>query len=133
MGQPVMHFEVIGKDGAKLRSYYGELYGWDFQTVGGPMDYQLVDREPNLSPEGIGIGGGIGGMSDGEGHVTFYVGVDDIKASVAKAESLGGTLRHGPDEVPGAGILIAHIADPEGHVTGMVQPIAAAANGNGGS
>ena len=58
MGQPVMHFEVVGKDGAKLRSFYGDLFGWEFQDVGGPMDYATVDREQNLSPEGIGIGGG---------------------------------------------------------------------------
>jgi predicted enzyme related to lactoylglutathione lyase len=27
MGQPVVHFEVIGKDGDKLRSYYSEIFG----------------------------------------------------------------------------------------------------------
>jgi hypothetical protein len=25
MGQPVVHFEIIGRDAATLRSYYGEL------------------------------------------------------------------------------------------------------------
>jgi uncharacterized protein len=122
MGQPVMHFEVVGKDGAKLRSYYGELFGWEFQDVGGPMDYATVDREQNLSPEGIGIGGGIGGSSESDGHVTFYVGVEDAEAALAKAESLGGKRLFGPDEVPGAGIVIGQLADPEGHVVGIVQP-----------
>ena len=28
MGQPVVHFEVIGKDPDALRSYYGDLFGW---------------------------------------------------------------------------------------------------------
>ena len=32
MGNPVVHFEVIGKDGDELRSYYGELFGWEFDT-----------------------------------------------------------------------------------------------------
>jgi predicted enzyme related to lactoylglutathione lyase len=27
MGQPVVHFEVIGKDGDKLQRYYSELFG----------------------------------------------------------------------------------------------------------
>jgi predicted enzyme related to lactoylglutathione lyase len=27
----------------------------------------------------------------------------------------------GPDEIPGAGIVIAHLSDPEGHVIGLVQ------------
>lgn len=124
MGQPVMHFEVIGKDGAKLRSYYGELFGWQFQDVGGPMDYAVTDRETNLSPEGIGIGGGIGGGSEANGHVTFYVGVEDAEAALAKAQSLGGTRAEGhPVEVPGANILIGHLRDPEGHLVGVVQPI----------
>ena len=124
MGQPVMHFEVIGKDGERLRSYFGELFGWEYDAVGGPMDYQLVDREKNLSPEGIGIGGGIGGSSQGDGHVTFYVGVDDAEATLARAEELGGKRVAGPDEVPGAGILIGPLASPEGHLVGVVQPIA---------
>jgi len=32
MGQPVVHFEIIGKDPANLRSYFGELFGWEFDT-----------------------------------------------------------------------------------------------------
>jgi uncharacterized protein len=32
MGQPVVHFEIIGKDPAKLRNYYGGLFGWEFDT-----------------------------------------------------------------------------------------------------
>ena len=31
-GQPIVHFEIIGKDPEKLRSYYGELFGWEFDT-----------------------------------------------------------------------------------------------------
>jgi len=42
------------------------------------------------------------------GHVTFYVAVPDIDAALTKAESLGGKRLRGPDEVPGAGIVIAH-------------------------
>ena len=30
MGQPVVHFEVIGKDAEKLHRYYSELFGWTF-------------------------------------------------------------------------------------------------------
>jgi len=36
MGQPVVHFEIIGKDPAKLRDYFGELFGWEFD-VGSPV------------------------------------------------------------------------------------------------
>ena len=35
MGQPVVHFEVVGRDPEMLRSYYGDLFGWEFDTSGG--------------------------------------------------------------------------------------------------
>jgi len=59
MGQPVVHFEVIGKDSDKLRGYYGELFGWEFDT-NNPMQYGVVQREGNTNAEGVGIGGGVG-------------------------------------------------------------------------
>jgi predicted enzyme related to lactoylglutathione lyase len=31
-GQPIVHFEIIGQDPQKLRSYYGDLFGWKFDT-----------------------------------------------------------------------------------------------------
>jgi predicted enzyme related to lactoylglutathione lyase len=121
MGQPVVHFEIIGKDGDKLRSYYGELFGWTFDTDN-PMSYGVVDREQNLSPEGVGIGGGIASGPDGyEGHTTFYVGVPDVEAALAKAESLGGTRVMGPEKVMET-IELGLFTDPEGHLIGVVKP-----------
>jgi uncharacterized protein len=71
MGQPVVHFEIIGKDGEKLQSYYSELFGWEIDS-NNPMKYGIVPREGNVTPEGIGIGGGVATGPDGyEGHVTF--------------------------------------------------------------
>ena len=32
MGQPVMHFEIIGEDPDRLCGYYGDLFGWSFDT-----------------------------------------------------------------------------------------------------
>lgn len=123
MGQPVVHFEVVGKDGEKLRAYYADLFGWRFDEAVGPMNYGVVPREGNTNADGVGIGGGVGGFEGGDGHVTFYVEVPDIEATLAQAEALGGKRLSGPDEVPGAGILIAHLSDPEGHMIGAVQNI----------
>ncbi len=123
MGQPVVHFEVIGKDGPKLREYYSELFGWDFGDPVGPTNYGVLPRDGNTGPDGIGIGGGIGTAPEGyDGHVTFYVGVDDVGAALEKAESLGGTRMMGPDKVPEVNIEIALFTDPEGHVIGLVKP-----------
>src|SRR5215213_3568862 len=97
MGQPVVHFEVIGKDGERLQRYYGELFGWEIDA-NNPMKYGTVQREGNTNPDGAGIGGGVGSGPEGyEGHVTFYVEVPDVEASLAKAEELGGTRVMGPE------------------------------------
>ena len=32
MALPVVHFEIIGRDPDQLRRYYGELFGWTFET-----------------------------------------------------------------------------------------------------
>jgi predicted enzyme related to lactoylglutathione lyase len=42
MGQAVVHFEVVGKDGAKLQGYYTEMFGWKM-NADNPMNYALVE------------------------------------------------------------------------------------------
>ncbi len=120
MGQPVVHFEVIGKDGARLQSYYSALFGWEIDADN-PMGYGAIQREGNVNAEGVGIGGGVAGGPEGyAGHVTFYVEVPDVEAALAKAESLGGSRVMGPDKVM-EGIEIGQFKDPEGHVVGLVK------------
>jgi len=120
MGQPVVHFEVVGKDGGKLQSYYSELFGWEIDA-NNPMKYGVVPREGNTNAEGVGIGGGVSEGPEGyEGHVTFYVEVPDVEAALAQAESLGGTRVMGPDKVM-EGIEIGMLTDPEGNVVGVIK------------
>lgn len=119
MGQPVVHFEVIGKDGGKLQSYYSDLFGWDIDA-GNPMGYGIVKGEDNPSSMGS-IGGGIATGPDGyEGHVTFYIAVPDIEAALQKAESLGGTRVMGPEKVMDQ-VELGQFKDPEGHLIGLVR------------
>ncbi len=123
MGQPVVHFEVIGKDAAKLQSFYSDLFGWEIDAEN-PMNYGIVGRDGNTNAEGVGIGGGVGAGPEGyEGHVTFYVEVPDVEAALAKAESLGGSRMMGPEQ-PMEGLEIGLFSDPEGHVVGVVRSVA---------
>ena len=119
MGQPVVHFEVIGKDGARLQSYYAELFGWEIDSDN-PMGYGVVQRDGNTNSDGVGIGGGVGVGPEGyDGHVTFYVEVPDVEAALARAEELGGSRMMGPEEMS-PGLVIGMFGDPEGHVVGVV-------------
>ncbi len=119
MGQPVGHFEVIGKDAQRLQNYYSELFGWEIDA-NNPMSYGMVQREGNVNPEGVGIGGGIGVGPEGyPGHVTFYVEVPDVEAALANAERLGGTRVMGPETIMDQ-VELGQFTDPEGHVIGVV-------------
>jgi uncharacterized protein len=117
MGQPVVHFEVIGKDGPGLRSFYSDLFGWKI-NADNPMNYGVVQRG---GTDSTGIGGGIGVGPEGyAGHVTFYVGVPDVEAALAQAESLGGSRMMGPDQVADQ-VEIGLFHDPEGHLIGVIK------------
>ncbi len=122
MGQAVVHFEVIGKDGEKLREYYSQLFDWQIDASN-PMNYGVVQRDGNTNSDGVGIGGGVAGGPEGyEGHVTFYVEVPDVEAALAKAESLGGERVMGPETLSEAGgMVLGQLKDPEGHVIGLIQ------------
>jgi predicted enzyme related to lactoylglutathione lyase len=121
MGQPVVHFEVVGKDGEKLRGYYAELFDWNIDS-NNPMDYGMVAREDNKASDGtLGIGGGVGQGPEGyDGHVTFYVAVPDVEAALQKAESLGGTRMMGPEKIMDM-VELGQFKDPEGNLIGVVK------------
>ena len=113
MGQPVVHFEIIGRDGEALKGFYTDLFGWEIDSSN-PMGYGVVPRE-------AGIGGGVAAGPEGyEGHVMFYVEVPDVEAALAKAESMGATRVMGPETVMET-IEMGHFTDPEGHLIGVVK------------
>ena len=115
MGNPVVWFEVMGKDGPKLRSFYGDFFGWTFDEVEG-MDYGMIPAD-----QAGGIGGGIGTAPEGApNYQTFYVGVDDVQAALDKAESLGGAKAVGPMDLPMGG-TIGIFTDPEGNMVGLFK------------
>ncbi|HEY4202224.1 MAG TPA: VOC family protein [Devosiaceae bacterium] len=122
MGQPVVHFEIIGREPAKLRSYYGDLFGWAFDTsnpvadaVSQPHDYGFVDN-------GEGIPGGVGGGADYQSKVLFYIGVPNVEAALQKAENLGGKRLLGPVKSPSGQLVVGQFTDPEGHLVGVAGP-----------
>jgi uncharacterized protein len=128
VGQPVVHFEVVGKDGGKLQKYYSELFGWEIDADN-PMNYGMVARDQNLGDNGVGIGGGVGQGPPGyDGHVTFYVAVPDVEEALQKAESLGGQRTMGPENIMDM-VTLGQFKDPEGNMVGVVQEQEPAAAG----
>ena len=118
MGQPVVHFEIIGTAPGRLRDYYAGLFGWTFDTTGPVAPSVSAAGEYGFTSD-AGVPGGVGGGPGHRPHVVFYVGVDDVEATLRKAESLGGRRTMGPDRAPGTDLVVGHFTDPEGNLIGL--------------
>src|SRR5262245_16549458 len=93
MSNPVLWFEVVGKDGGKLQRFYKDVFGWQIAVADGDESYGLVTAGSG------GIAGAVGQSRD-DGHVTFFVEVDDCAAYLKKIEKAGGTTVVPPTEIP---------------------------------
>jgi predicted enzyme related to lactoylglutathione lyase len=84
MADKIVHVEVVGKDGAKLQSFYSDVFDWELDT-NNPGGYGML-RQGELSA-------GIGPTQDGgAGHVTFYVHTQDPQATLRKVAEAGGRV-----------------------------------------
>ena len=113
---PFVHVELNTADVAKAKSFYQALFAWKLDDVDmGGATYTT-----------IGVGEGTGGgmmkhpVAGAPSSWLPYVLVDDIKASTAKAKSLGATIKRDVTEVMGMGWL-SIIADPTGATLGLWQ------------
>lgn len=126
MPNPVIHFEIMTKDPDSLTDFYREAFDWTIaahpSTGAGDVQKYLIVRPTGEEFPERNINGGIGGVPQGyDGHVTFYIAVDDVGAALDKVEKLGAKRMMGPDQVPG-GPVIGLFVDPQGHTIGLVQP-----------
>lgn len=115
MKHPVVWFEVMGENGARLQSFYRELFGWKIDA-GNPMKYGMVE-----AVNGRGIPGGVGQLGENpQPKVTFYVSTGSIEESLARASGLEGKVLMPRTELPG-GTILGMLADPEGNAIGLVE------------
>ncbi len=114
MGMPVVHFEIIGQDGAQLQTFYGALFGWKIDA-NNPMQYGLVAAEEKS------IGGGIGaGEPGGKPYVTVYIAVEKIDPVLEHVTKLGGKVVMERTVIPGM-VIMAQFTDPSGNLIGLVE------------
>lgn len=112
-GHPVVHWEINAQDPKALHAFYGDLFGWKI-NADNPMGYGLV------TAGGDGINGGIGPAQGGPSHVTFYVRVADLDATLRKAGQLGASTVVPPTEIPNM-VTFAVFTDPEGNRIGIIK------------
>ena len=107
---PVVHFEINGKDGKALQRFYRDLFDWHVDD-NNPINYGMVDTH---------AGGINGGITEGENSVTVYVEVDDLQAYLDKIGRLGGRTVTPVTVIPDM-VTFATFADPSGNVVGLVK------------
>jgi hypothetical protein len=115
MGKPVVHWELLSKDPAKLSDFYQKIFDWKIQHIP-EMDYRLVET----GGQG-GINGGIMQPKHDEpwpGNMTFYIDVDDLADYRKRIVASGGKILIEEQEVPGMGAL-SLFTDPEGRMMGL--------------
>jgi predicted enzyme related to lactoylglutathione lyase len=112
-GSPIW-YELLSPDAEASKTFYETVIGWTVHDADpGGMDYRMIDAGEGdfagglmaLTPE----------MQGGGAKPTwlFYIGVDDVDASVAKIEAAGGSVRMPAIDMAGVGRM-ALVADPQG-------------------
>lgn len=113
-GTPIW-YELMTTDPEASKAFYDDVIGWTVQDKpAGDMDYRMID-----SGNGGDLVGGVMRLTEqmtaGGGRPTwlFYIGVDDVDASVGKIKAAGGSVLMPAWDIPDVG-RIAMVADPQG-------------------
>ena len=110
---PIVHVEISANDREAAGKFYSDLFGWNIQQIP-EMNYATFDYGVE------GVGGGLNPVREDNpaGTVVVYAETDDIDASLAKAEKLGGKIVTKKTEIPGMG-WFGMFTDPTGNPIGL--------------
>jgi len=112
MPHPVVHAEIRSQDPDATRRFFAELFGWKVAAEGAFPGYTFIDT---------GVDGGpfvaIGPRQGPKDEVLFFVAVQDVAATLAQAEGLGGTIVQPVQHVPGTSFGV--FSDDQGHKIGV--------------
>lgn len=110
--------ELSTPDPEAALDFYAGLVGWTkgvTMDMGSDGDYQLFQAQGND------LGGIMRPMPDQGPAWLSYFTVDSVAAAAERITAGGGTVLHGPVDVPG-GAFIAIAADPQGASFGVTGP-----------
>ncbi len=108
----IVHTEIPADDIERARSFWGPLFGWEFQSFPGPFEYHMT----RISDE---AGAALTNMEPGKKGLRSYFDVDDINAGVVRVRELGGEADD-PAPIPNMG-WFATCTDPHGNDFGLWQ------------
>ena len=112
MPHPVIHAEIRSQDADATRAFVAELFDWRVASEGGFPGYTFMDTG---SETGAAVA--ISPLQGGGDEVLFFVAVDDVAATLSRAEALGGKIIQPMQQVPGVSFGV--LADAQGHRIGV--------------
>jgi predicted enzyme related to lactoylglutathione lyase len=121
MAGKLVHFEIPAGDSARGKKFWSDLFGWQYQSYEGPVEYNMISSEEQP-------GGAIFPSENGGAGILVYFDVDDIGAGAARVKELGGEAED-PGPVPGMG-WYAQCKDSEGNRFGLWQTDPSAGGGS---
>jgi predicted enzyme related to lactoylglutathione lyase len=130
MMNPVVHFEMPYHDRERAARFYSAAFGWQTQMMGPEMgDYLLVTTAVADVRPGAVAGAINGGMFAFKPdwpaqYPSVVIGVEDVRAAMARVVQAGGEVLGEPMEIPGVGQYVAFV-DTEGNRNSMMQPLMA--------
>jgi uncharacterized protein len=108
----IVHFEIPATDTSRAKNFWGTLFGYEFQTMEGPIEYHMFQTGENE-------GGAVYPQQQGETGLISYFNVEDIDAARQKVVELGGKAED-KEPVPGMG-WYARASDTEGNEFSLWQ------------
>lgn len=111
--------ELHSKNVEACKSFYAQLFGWDYQTkgVGGNLEYHEFGATGKKRAGGMfQMGAEFGDMPS---HWMAYVAVADVDAAAEKVKTLGGAVCVPPHDIPDTGRFCV-INDPSGAMVSLV-------------
>jgi predicted enzyme related to lactoylglutathione lyase len=116
MGNPVVQFQILSKAPEEAAKFYAEMFGWTVDADN-PMGYRRIHTGSN-----DGIQGGIWpAPPQAPNFVQLFMAVEDVGASVKKAESLGAKTVIPPTTLP-EGDQMSVLLDPQGMSFAVWRP-----------
>jgi predicted enzyme related to lactoylglutathione lyase len=108
----IVHFEVPAQDTGRAKEFWGSLFGVEFQTYEGAVEYHMFQNDDQT-------GGAVYAQQQGEQGLITYFSVDDIDAARQQIQELGGKAED-KAPVPGMG-WYARAEDTEGNAFSLWQ------------
>jgi uncharacterized protein len=112
----ITHIDIPVSDTERAKGFYQALFGWQIAEVPGYEGYPMWQAPNKVS------GGGLAPRSEGFTQPRSYVEVDSIDEALARAETNGGRVVMGRQQISETSWW-AIFEDPDGNHVGLYEGI----------